>query len=168
MEVVTTDAAANEILATHITAGKRSPKIEQNDAQQPLMPNIKLVGRDQAHAFRRLMTRPYKCDPYLDETLGMLVDDRDSMAQKIHNSFVLKKIFQEEIEAQNEASWNLQVKNLRAAKHRFESLVTPLGRQLLCLPAFLKACQRIAANRSAADGSGKAVRLFLDGLTFER
>ena len=61
MEVVTTDAAANEILATHITAGKRSPKIEQNDAQQPLMPNIKLVGRDQAHAFRRLMTRPYKC-----------------------------------------------------------------------------------------------------------
>ena len=168
METVTTDAAPNEVLATHIAAGKRNAEIEEDGARQPLLPNIRLVGRDQAHAFRRLMTRPYTCDDYLQETLGMFVDDNDSMAQKIQKSFVLRQIFAEEVAAEEQVGgWSLQIKNLRAAKHRFESLVTPLGRQLLCLPAFLRTCQRIAAIHTS-DAGGKAAQVFLASLTAER
>lgn len=58
IEIVTTDAAANEILATDIGRGRRDPALESElpQHQQPLgllTPNLLLIGRDHAHAFRR-------------------------------------------------------------------------------------------------------------------
>jgi hypothetical protein len=114
------------------------------------------------------MTRPYKCDPYLDEIMDDFVVEKTSMCQKIQHSSALKDIFAEEVLLNaNTATAVKKVENLRAAKHRFESLATPLGRILLHLQAFVSACQRIADVRTG-DSAGVAARAFLDHLTAER
>ena len=135
-----------------------------NSDEARLTPNLKMIGRDKAHSFRRLMTRPYQCDEYLDELLNDFVHDKSSMCQKIQHSFNLKTIFQEQVVKQ-EAKWGQKIKNLRAAKHRFESLAAPMGRILLYLPAFLATCAQISEQRLAA---GPRAEAFLNSLTAER
>ena len=119
-----------------MAAGKRC----SSNNEEAFTPNVKLVGRDAAHSFRRLMTRPYKTDEYLEETVSMWIDSEHSMTQKIQNSFELQSIFSEEVIKAREEPHGNSIKSLRAAKHRFESLQAPLGRTLLHLPAFLATC----------------------------
>ena len=93
MELITTDAAANEILATNIGAGKRSAELEPANGDgdnSTLTPNLKMVGRDKAHSFRRLMTRPFQCDPFLDEIMDDFVLSKSSICQLVQNSHGLK------------------------------------------------------------------------------
>lgn len=57
-------------------------------------------------------------------------------------------MFQEEIEQQVGCK---RISNLRAAKHRFESLATLVGRTLLYLASFAACCQRVAETRADFD-----------------
>ena len=167
MELITTDAAANEILATNIGAGKRSAELEPANGDgdnSTLTPNLKMIGRDKAHSFRRLMTRPFQCDPFLDEIMDDFVLSKSSICQLVQNSHELKSMFQEEIEQQVGCK---RISNLRAAKHRFESLAAPMGRALLYLPSFVACCQRVAETR-ADTSMGKQTKVFLEGLTCEK
>ena len=99
IEVVTSDCASNEILATQAGAGQRDPNLEEggvgeeNDDGGLLTPNLKMVGRDKAHSFRRLMTRPVKVDPYLSDIIDDFISSKSSMAQKIQASYDLRDIF---------------------------------------------------------------------------
>eukprot|EP00438_Fugacium_kawagutii_P027421 Skav217147 [mRNA] locus=scaffold2621:2863:6211:+ [translate_table: standard] len=165
IELVTTDAAANEILATNIGAGRRSSRLEtEANDEKILTPNLVMVGRDKAHSFRRLMTRPYASDPFLDGLVDDWIRDNGSMIQKIQNSWDLKRVLVEEV-AESDAPTGTSMRSLRAAKHRFESLASPMGRALLHLPAFLKTMERMAAG---ANDLGKRAAAFLQGLSAEK
>ena len=163
--MLTTDAAANEILASNIGAGHRSSKLEGDTVETALTPNLKMIGRDKAHSFRRLMTRPFKCDEYLDSIVDEFVTAKSSVVQRLHNSWDLKRILTEEIEAAD-PELGTNMKSLRAAKHRFESLAAPMGRCILYLPQFLKTMQRICESR--ADNIATEAKAFLQGLTAEK
>eukprot|EP00435_Cladocopium_sp_Y103_P056645 s1470_g19.t1 len=54
--IIVTDAAASEQLATDLQRGRRNAA----DDSQASMTNIKLVGRDAAHASTRLLKRPFQ------------------------------------------------------------------------------------------------------------
>lgn len=173
---MTSDCASNEILATQAGAGQRDPNLEEGGVGEQndgiLTPNLKMVGRDKAHSFRRLMTRPVKVDGYLSDIIEDFISSKSSMAQKIQASYDLKDIFRQEIAADLEHNTadspvTARIQNLRAAKHRFESLASPLGRMLLYLPSFIKACQRVSETRKG-QAVARSARLFLDQLSAER
>lgn len=144
-------------------SGHRSTRLESDEAER-LTPNLKMIGRDKAHAFRRLMSRPYATDQFLDSIVEEYIRDKNSVVQKVQNSFDLKRMMAEEVEA-GDSTTGPKMKSLRAAKHRFESLASPMGRVILYLPEFLKALQRIALKTDKAGASASA---FLKGLTAEK
>jgi hypothetical protein len=57
IEMITTDAASNELLASEVGRGCRNPDLEEPrpgaHSSGNLTPNLLVVGRDHAHAFRR-------------------------------------------------------------------------------------------------------------------
>ena len=130
-----------------VGAGKRSTKIE-DDAAEALHPNLLMIGRDKAHAFRRVLQRPYQADDYLHNLMTDHVLGSHSMVQIVANSFEFRLWLEEEIKKQTDTTgFGAQCRNLKAAKHRFESHSTPLGRTLLYLPAWLATCSRVRENR---------------------
>ena len=77
-EVITTDSAAAEILAQEIGRGKRAGS-QAAGPENVAFPNIKIIGRDRAHACQRLLRHPWKSDPVLRvwmEAGRMHVSDR--------------------------------------------------------------------------------------------
>ena len=139
-----------------ISAGKRSVEIEDDEATA-LHPNLKMVGHDKAHSFRRVLKRPYAADTVLEGLMENHCLGKDSMIQVISNSADFRCWFEGCVKTQSASQgtegFGDKVKNLRAAKHRFESVSTPLGRMLLYLPAFLMTCQKVAEKRKKRQGS---------------
>ena len=78
---------------------------------------------------------------------GTILSKR-SVVQRVFNSYIFRDWFQQEVHTQENCDgFGNAISNLKAAKHRFESLSTPLGRLVLYLPAFLNCLHRIATNR---------------------
>ena len=147
-------------------AGKRDVKIEDQGAQE-LHPNLKMIGRDKAHAFRKVLQRPYAADDFLETVMNDHILGSHSMTQIIANSHEFSLWLEEEIGRQEStAGFGAKCKNLRSAKHRFESHSTPLGRMLLYCPAFLANCQRIVENRRD-NKEGRCSLGYLQSLTPE-
>ena len=96
----------------------------------------------------RILQRPYKADPVLHDVMNNSILASDSIVQKIWNSHVFTAWF-ERHRKEMEATHG-KVKNLRAAKHRFESFSKPLGRVILWLPALLATAHDIAVQREGA------------------
>ena len=53
IEIVVSDSAANETLAANMGRGRRQDPTSTANDNELLTPNLVLVGRDCAHAFRR-------------------------------------------------------------------------------------------------------------------
>jgi len=87
----------------------------------------------------------------------------DSIVQKIWNSHIFTAWFERHC---NEMEGHGKVKNLRAAKHRFESFSKPLGRVILWLPALLATANDIAVKREGAP-EGQVAQAWLNGITSE-
>ena len=87
----------------------------------------------------------------------------DSIVQKIWNSHIFTAWFERHC---NEMEGHGKVKNLRAAKHRFESFSKPLGRVILWLPALLATANDIAVKREGAP-EGQEAQAWLNGITSE-
>ena len=136
-----------------------------------LHPNLKMVGHDKAHAFRRVLKRPYAADPVLERLMDNHCLGKDSMVQVISNSADFRLWFEDCVKTQSASNgtegFGDKIRNLKAAKHRFESVSTPLGRMLLYLPAFLMTCQKMAEKRKK-DKSGQLARRYLEELTQEQ
>ena len=147
-------------------AGKRDVNIEDEGAQE-LHPNLKMIGRDKAHAFRKVLQRLYCADEFLQALMTDHVLGSHSMVQIISNSHEFSLWLEDEISRQEQtAGFGAKCKNLRSAKHRFESHSTPLGRMLLYSPAFLATCQKIAENRKG-NKEGRCALAYLESLTPE-
>ncbi|CAJ1400606.1 unnamed protein product [Effrenium voratum] len=159
IEIILTDAASNEIGASNVNRGRRDPRIEADDADI-LLPGLKLVARDHAHAFRRVLKRPFHCSSYLGTLMAEHVLGKKSIVQVIDRSFVFRQWFQEEVEKHHGT-----ISNLKSAKHRFESHTTPLCRLISNLPAIMSVAQRIIQHRQ--DAVGKHVKQWLDDFSSE-
>lgn len=88
----------------------------------------------------------------------------DSIVQKIWNSHVFTAWFERHCKEMEAAHG--KVRNLRAAKHRFESFSKPLGRVILWLPALLATARDIAIQREGAP-EGQVAHSWLQHVTSE-
>ena len=112
IEIVLTDAAANELLASNVTRGARDPNIEEAGADL-LLPCLKLVVRDHAHAFRRVIQRPFKATDQLSALMTEHVLASYSPVRVIDGSFIFRQWFDDEVAKLVEG--NVHCHNLKSA-----------------------------------------------------
>ena len=73
-----TDAAYDECAAGELL-------ISSPDARAAF-PNLRIIGRERAHASRRILSRPQKADDYLSEVADRFLWDKDSIAALVQHS----------------------------------------------------------------------------------
>ena len=122
------------------------------EALPQILPNLKVVLRDRAHATRRLAKRGWWADEYLKERLLLAIYARSSITSLIQNSATFQEWFA------NAVSWLEQgpvvserIRNLRLARQRFDSTQKPLGRFVLFMPAVLDVALKIASLRTGEE-----------------
>lgn len=115
------------------------------------------------HAAARILQRPWLADPDISEVISSFVTGKRSVAQVIENSDCFATWFKNHID-EMEVNWGKRVHNLKAAKHRFESLSKPLARIVLFLPAVCQTIHDIAARREEQP-VGKWAKAWLNQVT---
>lgn len=153
VEAMCADAAADEQLAIAMMAGKVHEQVES------IFPNLRLRVRDLCHAVRRLGSRPTFADGYLKETMNLFLE---GPAKLIEHSDLFKARFSAFVKELS--GWSC--KSLSAAKHRFESLRTPVARIALHFEAVLRTCEVIMFERRTKK-EGKICEHFLENVTVE-
>ena len=143
--IIVTDAAASEQLATDLQRGRRNAA----DDTQASMTNIKLVGRDAAHASTRLLKRPFQACTELKCIMTEWCHGADSFAQKVQHSTVLSQWWAAALECRDEDSDFGCLTSLAAAKHRFSSYLNPLSRICKNMQTVFKVCSRLQAMRGS-------------------
>ncbi len=141
MELFDTDAAADEVAAGNLLArpveldpgGGRAPPGEDGGRaprQASYFPKRRISKVDVTHAMSRVVSRPWRADPYLNETLQKVVFHRTSACKIVENSYVHKTTLERFINQTEEgpaSETKLQRINLKSAEHRFESCTSPMG-----------------------------------------
>lgn len=117
------------------------------------------------------MQRVWDKDPFIRATLNSFCFDSDSIIQKIDNSLIFKEWFAAAVK-RTSTSVGADVRNLKAAKHRFESEAKPLGRFVMHIQAVMEVAHLIDKCRvgraAAKDDSCRIARQFLQTVTAER
>ena len=124
----TVDSASNEIVAAQDMAASQPGR----DFAQ--LPNHKLIVRDRAHGSRRTLQRPWAADPYLDAIVTSVVLGPNSICQLIQRSDDLRAWYFSCTSASSSKGVTTCFRNLRAALHRYETLMTPISRYLWASP----------------------------------
>lgn len=139
--ILNTDAASDELLASHQMTAK-------NGDLPPLLPNVQAIIRDRAHAGRRVLQKPANADPYLKGIVEQVLTSKHSIVQRIENSHLHRDTLQERCAAED-ARVSTRIKNLRAAKHRFESWAKPMGRLTIYRNAIIAVAEVITQTRAS-------------------
>lgn len=134
---------------------------------QGFTPNMSFIVRDKAHGSRRILSRPWACDDYLNTVASSLITDPSSIAQLIQHSEDLKAMYSEATKKSSCKYVATSFTNMRAAKHRFESMCTPLSRICLDWEAVISFLVRVAIERGSADRAGLFATSCLDALSDE-
>ena len=116
-ESITVDSASDELLASKLLA---QGSVDEMNA---IFTNQRMEIRDKTHASRKICERTIKADPKLKHLVELFIMKKGSIIQVIQHSPDLSREFERAVQ---EGGGN--VKNLRAAKHRFESYATPSWR----------------------------------------
>ena len=138
VRMVAVDCASDEINSVR---DMKTPA----DGSAALAPNLEMIGRDKAHGSRRGITRPWTADDTLKDLLERFVHGKHSMIQKLDRSNDLRRMFTKycgEMDSGFHVNANLLV-SLRSAKHRFESLASPLGMWVVRYQAIVMTCREI-------------------------
>ena len=151
-----TDAAAEELSAGEI--------FMSSTAARTLFPNLKICGREKAHASRRVLERPQKAEPYLDDVAAHVLWNYNSIASLLQHMPVCSNVFQAGSRENEDAA---AIRHLRFRRHRFDSQAEPLARIVLAFDAVLKAASVISHARKQ-DDAGKSAALFLEWLDDEK
>ena len=151
---VAVDSASDELLSCAIMRGMTD-----------VFRDIETIARDKPHGNRRILSRPWKADEYQENLHVKLFESKHSITQRIEHSHIFKDIFEQECGKQ-EQKLKTAVRNLRAAKHRFESYSKPRGRFTLWRDAFISTAEHIAVTRTGTVES-KDAKDFLDYLDEE-
>jgi hypothetical protein len=139
VELLCVDAASDEVLSGERMRGRSGELVDV----QAVAPNLKMIFRDAAHASRRFLSRLWKADDEIDGVVEFAIRNKHSITQRIHHSVVFAAWFDDEVHRDGGT-----IKNLRAAKHRFESYAVPLGRVASHLPAVIRTAGRIMRERN--------------------
>ena len=89
------DAASNEVCATFDTAAAWALPLEGLRPGEALFPNHQLVVRDRAHGSRRILSRPWTADRYLNSLFQSLVSGPSSLVQLIRHSMDFSQWYRE-------------------------------------------------------------------------
>ena len=144
--MVTSDAAASELLAGELERGRRraATGFESN------FPNCRIVGRDAAHASTRLLKRPFLALESVKSLINEWIHGSDSFAQKVHHSHILSQWWAKAVQCQEDSDLSGNAcTSMSAAKHRFSSFLNPLSRIIRNLQAAFNVCGRVQAMRGA-------------------
>ena len=154
IEAVCVDSASNEIKSAGLmrTSG--------------VAPNLKVIIRDRAHASRRLLSRPWKADPFLNEIAETVVMNRSSICQRVQHSHDLREMYAKNVQSYVDGPFK-NSKGLGAAKHRYESWAKPFAMVVMTLPALIRTAEEISLVR-AGKQEGKDADKFLKFLNAER
>ena len=145
--IIVTDAASSEQLATDLQRGRRE---FADESGQATMTNVKLVGRDAAHASTRLLKRPFQACAELKCIMQEWCHGSDSFAQKVQHSPVLAQWWAAAVESPCSEECDFgNLTSLAAAKHRFSSYLNPLSRICKNMQAVFKVCSRLQAMRGS-------------------
>ena len=146
-QILVTDAAGPELLASRILSGKR--QAASAGFQDPFFKRVRVIGRDAAHASTRLLKRPFEAHPEIEKLLNEFVTGKDSFAQKVQYSPLYQQWWKKSLVDEAGGS------DLSAAKHRFASYMNPLAKISKNMGAMMQVCHQIATVRSD-DSSGSA------------
>ena len=161
--VLVTDAAAAEVLASDQLRGHRQPAGAAPAGA--ILPCVKVVGRDAAHASTRLLKKPFNAHPEINEVLQEYIHGTDSFIQKVGHSPLLLQWWAEAVQNKDDGDvgeGDPKSTSISAAKHRFGSFLNPLSKVCRNLPAVLSLCHKIAVWRTTgtdSSGTGWAVQL---------
>ena len=148
-----------------------SPRAQQEttaDLWGPILPNLKLVTRDRAHAARRITLRPWKSDSRIKEVLDKVIFMKGSIVNKIKNSDFFKVWHQRNIGKVSKKIINSdRSAQLGYSKQRFDSTQRPLGRCVLEFEALIMTAQQIAEARKGT-AEGEQACGFLEYINTER
>jgi hypothetical protein len=137
VEAICVDSAANELKASRIMIDSFAP-------------NLKAVIRDRAHAARRILSRPWKADPFLYSLAQTFIMDRRSICQRIQHSTDFRALFARNVKNHVYGPFRNTL-GLGAAKHRFESWTKPFGMLIMTLPALVRTAEEISIRRAGQE-----------------
>ena len=135
------DAAADELLSTEQMRGLTG------EPQLAITPNVEATIRDRAHASRRVLAKPMEADEVLKELWTFYISDYHALVRRIENSHLHKTTFAKHC-AHLDEGISSNIRNFRAAQHRFESWARPLGRFTLMRNALIATADEIATARA--------------------
>ena len=139
--VLTQDSAADEVLAAELS---RKPLVP---SMRPLTPFVKACPVCKAHGARRIITRPWAADDVLKDIVSGFAFGRSSPAQLVQRSPDLRHEWSQILKKLH-PDVKRHCQNLRASKHRFESMQKPLGRTVRHFVACHILMLKIACTRT--------------------
>ena len=128
-----------------------------------LFKNLAVVGRERAHASRRVLSRPQSADAYLTEVSNRFLWNYDSMASIIQHTTVGSDVWCTSGRSDPAAS---QIVTLRFRRHRFDAQAEALTRMVLTMDALLQTASALS-NARKAEVVGKSAAAFLQWATDE-
>ena len=163
VEAITIDSAADELTSAGDVA---STEQCLREAGVEFMINLKHVLRDKAHASRRILSRPWKADPVLDAIVTLFVRGPKSISRIIQNSEDFRRWYEQHSSRSQRKKIISVFRNLRAAMHRFESLITPISRIVIDIDALISTAVQIdIERRGTSPEQARSARIFLIELT---
>ena len=139
-------------------------KLEDLVLEPASMPNLLFVHRDKAHASRRLTSRGWSADPYLQSVHESIVG-RGCFVQRIQNSQILQKLFNNFARSANVKNVNAsRVQDLGACKPRLEISQKPYVRRTLHYEAHIATAVAVSRGRHGK-AEGAAAQQFLRGFS---
>ena len=187
VELWDTDAAEDEVLAGKLLAGARAssdahPGEADAGPGRRILPavagagarataklrNLKVRTRDKPHGARRLCSRAWKADPFLDDIMQKIVLGKNAIMQIIKYSETFSSRFEKNIRnLQTNPTTATNVRDLASSKHRFDSHQRPTGRGCIFWEALVVTAQSIFDERGPHDRAGKAALEFLQLINSE-
>lgn len=147
-EAIAIDSAENEVCSV------------SDMTKLPMFPARLFVLRDLTHAFRRVLTRLWKADQTMGDCFGFFCHWKESPAQMIQHSGDMRRAYGECTQQSSSAATASKFTHMRAAKHRVETMLSPLSRSVLDPDGLLGFAQRISIEKKG-QVPGKAMDTFL-------
>ena len=158
------DAAGDEQVAGEML-------MADDDGSGAMLPSLRLVGRDKTHAAARILKRPYKACPFMNEVYDKMLLNKDSVASLICNATgTIGAWLAENCE---KSTSGLVKPGRRGAptlcfrRHRHNSMHGPGVRIIIYFDAMLATASMIASNRRGSD-EGKSALAWLRWLDCEK
>ena len=97
----------------------------------------------------------------MSDVLGLFAHWKDSLSQLIQHSPDLQVLYERCCKASQDGATETTFKNLRSAKHRVETYMTPLSRSILDLTGLLSFAVLLARLRKGTR-EGRAAETFME------